>query len=225
MNKTYRSSIDSPTAKRQRTDVDKTFDPDIRCIALLQSRPGEQCSRKAIDMASGCCGVHLRHHDRKLFSPTQKEDCCICLGAMKYKTRIPAFVREIIPDDEPIQGRGLFKTSCNHVFHSKCIRRWMVTHKNLTCPMCRQPILADLQHFTSIPFHVKLFLIYNHFPPPQPAYMFPSHLHSLLNMPSVAQAINLTDDKRAILMDVSFNCLFANIFFRVVRLNPGLFEE
>jgi hypothetical protein len=43
-------------------------------------------------------------------------------------------------------------------------------------------------------------------------------------MPSVARALDLDDEKRAILIDVSFNCLFANIFFRVIRLNPGLFE-
>lgn len=224
MSKIYRSDLDSPSAKRQRTDVDKTFDPEMRCIALLQSRPGEQCSRKAVDVTSGCCGVH-HGTNRTLFSPTKHEDCCICLGSMKYKVRVPGYVREIIPEDEPIKGRGLFKTSCNHVFHAKCMRRWMVTHKHLTCPMCRQPIIADLQRFDSIPLHVKLFLIYNHFPPPQPAYMFPSHLCSLLSMPSVARALDLDDEKRAILIDVSFNCLFANIFFRVIRLNPGLFVE
>ena len=29
-----------------------------------------------------------------------------------------------------------FKTTCNHVFHAKCLKRWY--KNNTSCPMCRQ---------------------------------------------------------------------------------------
>lgn len=213
-------SLEPPSPKRARTG-NGGCSPDIQCIALLQSNPQKRCSRAAVDVISGYCGVHRRQTDRQLFQ-THTEDCAICLGAMKYKTRIPSYTTQLIPSNDPIHGRGVVRTNCTHIFHTRCLRRWMVCHNNLTCPMCRASILVDLKEFDSICYHQKLSMIYHHFPPPTPAYMFPSHLSSLLMMPSVVQALEMTDEQRAILIDIAFNCMFSSIFFRILRLNPDL---
>lgn len=45
-------------------------------------------------------------------------ECSICLGKIKEKS--------------------YFKTACNHVFHHKCIMKWLVNKS--TCPCCRENI-------------------------------------------------------------------------------------
>lgn len=214
-------SLEPPSPKRVKLSGEEMEGGSMQCIALLQSDPQKRCSRSAVDAMTGYCGVHRRQGNRQLWQ-THTDDCAICLGAMKYKTRIPSHMTEILPSDEPIRGRGVVRTTCTHIFHTRCLKRWMVGHNNLTCPMCRSSIMVDLKDFDSICYHQKLSMIYNHFPPPSPAYMFPSHLSSLLMMPSVVQALGMNDEQRAILIDIAFNCMFSSIFFRVLRLNPDL---
>ncbi|KAI8006459.1 putative E3 ubiquitin-protein ligase ATL44 [Camellia lanceoleosa] len=33
--------------------------------------------------------------------------------------------------------------SCDHSFHPKCIRRWLVKNQNQTCPLCRCPVACS----------------------------------------------------------------------------------
>lgn len=67
--------------------------------------------------------VHLRISELQLASADQllqhKEDvCCICY-------------QDLTPGDTRV-------TSCGHLFHSACLRRWMFVQE--TCPMCHQKI-------------------------------------------------------------------------------------
>lgn len=47
-------------------------------------------------------------------------ECCICLSPMREE---------------------IFKTECNHSFHTDCIMQWLNT--NDTCPICRGNILSS----------------------------------------------------------------------------------
>jgi hypothetical protein len=193
-----------------------------QCIAFLRSDPHTRCCRHATDTASGCCGVHSRQTSRHLFQ-AHEDDCAICLNTMKYKTRIPASTMDVIPLKETTaQGRGIIQTDCTHIFHTRCLKRWMICHNNLTCPMCRASIMTDLKVFDDIPYYKKLAILYCHFPPPNLGYMFPSHLSSMLMMPSVIRALGLSEEHRAILIDIAFNCVFSGIFFRVLRQNKDI---
>lgn len=31
-----------------------------------------------------------------------------------------------------------YKTTCDHLFHYNCIKKWFITNKNITCPYCRK---------------------------------------------------------------------------------------
>lgn len=57
----------------------------------------------------------------------QKEECMICLAPFGHE-----------PDNVEIKTTGLFRTPCNHRFHKKCLKDWMIQKHQ--CPMCRQVI-------------------------------------------------------------------------------------
>ena len=38
------------------------------------------------------------------------------------------------------ERKPIVKTSCDHLFHRGCLKKWMITSSNLTCPVCRSPI-------------------------------------------------------------------------------------
>lgn len=46
--------------------------------------------------------------------------------------------------DNVYNDQSKFKTTCSHVFHYKCIRRWCSS--NNCCPMCRTENIFDLQN-------------------------------------------------------------------------------
>ena len=54
----------------------------------------------------------------KFHAPKDFPDCPICYEAVSANTQI--------------------KTSCNHVFHHKCLQRWTCDHNS--CPLCRADI-------------------------------------------------------------------------------------
>ena len=57
----------------------------------------------------------------------EKDTCCsICLVCLDAEQEEEKEIVEIV------------RTNCGHVFHSKCLAKW-VPH-NTTCPMCRQSI-------------------------------------------------------------------------------------
>jgi len=55
----------------------------------------------------------------KLESSIKEENCSICLGRLNKNMKV-------------------VKTSCNHVFHSKCLKKWIID--NQKCPLCRKNI-------------------------------------------------------------------------------------
>jgi hypothetical protein len=58
----------------------------------------------------------------------EKDTCCsICLVCLDVEQEEEKEIVEIV------------RTKCGHVFHSKCLAKW-VPH-NTTCPMCRQSII------------------------------------------------------------------------------------
>jgi hypothetical protein len=215
------SDCSSCDVRSSTASIESKVDSNRQCIAYLRSHPDRRCMRMAI--ASGYCGVHKRHSDRQLFQ-SNVDDCSVCLGVMRYKTRIPSCTTQVIPPDDPIQGKGILRTTCGHTYHTRCLKRWMVHHNNLTCPMCRASIMVDMGQLTGIPYYKRLCLIYEHFPPPRMAYTFPTHLSSMLNMPSVIRALGMSEEQRAIVVDIAWNTMFSEIFFRVLRLNRGLLE-
>ena len=52
-----------------------------------------------------------------------KDDCCICY--------------------EPMGKRKLIQLECEHVYHSKCLKKW--SKKKMECPMDRKPF-----HFSTL---------------------------------------------------------------------------
>lgn len=82
----------------------------------------EECSHK-------CC-AQVKHDQRR------------CKYAGRYtwegrpycKLHLP--VEECAVCYEAITNRSLIKLNCSHIFHAKCLKKW-VNSDHLTCPMCR----------------------------------------------------------------------------------------
>ena len=63
-----------------------------------------------------CCGVHIKQYKYyKILC-----DCSICFE--------PCILKEDVTH-----------LSCNHYFHTSCIKKWKLQKRN-TCPLCRKPI-------------------------------------------------------------------------------------
>lgn len=73
------------------------------------TRKGACCTRKC-RVGNTVCWQHL---------PVSKHECAICLEAVGYHKK--------------------FKLECNHVFHKRCLARW-VRKDGESCPLCRSTI-------------------------------------------------------------------------------------
>ncbi len=62
---------------------------------------------------NGLCGVHSN----------SEGDCPVCYDSMRKNNSI--------------------KLECGHVFHKKCMRKWLSSSKR-TCPLCRDNITSDV---------------------------------------------------------------------------------
>ena len=63
-------------------------------------------------------------------------DCAICLDVIQCKVSMKN--KCILPRRSKIPTKLL---TCNHAFHSKCIKKWWYVGTNWsTCPCCRTPI-------------------------------------------------------------------------------------
>ena len=77
-----------------------------------------------------CCGIHMnmKRKDDLIQSLDVTIDCSICMCNIEHKT----------------SRSTLFITKpCNHVFHKKCIEKWVQTSFNKTCPLCRTEIVNN----------------------------------------------------------------------------------
>lgn len=65
----------------------------------------------------------------ELIAKNEHAECAICLTDLK---------------DSPMESALV--TSCNHVFHEKCLLDWLVKHEN--CPICRETVIhPDANYF------------------------------------------------------------------------------
>ena len=61
------------------------------------------------------------------------ENCPICISPIRY------FKDKIISNKKQyFQSKLIFKTMCNHIFHTSCITEWIETSN--TCPICRKEL-------------------------------------------------------------------------------------
>jgi hypothetical protein len=68
-------------------------------------------------------------------------------------------------------------------------------------------------------------MIYQHFPPPEPGYLFPSHLFRILMLPSVRDGLRLDSSTCGLLVDIAFQCLVDEYFFEILRENQELIQS
>lgn len=52
------------------------------------------------------------------------KDCVVCLCKLK-------------------RGQKVRKLACTHVFHQACLDEWLFDHYNMTCPLCRSPLVSE----------------------------------------------------------------------------------
>lgn len=93
------------------------------CCAI--KKDGVQCGLKATcegDMCKRHFNIQKKKTEQTAFEETNTE-CPICYEVITAKTRDV--------------------TSCNHMFHKKCLSMWLAAHD--TCPCCREPILPPLE--------------------------------------------------------------------------------
>lgn len=74
------------------------------------------------------CGIHNKAHDIELANSLASSnnimhECTICLSS-----------------DDIVKT----KLQCNHMFHKHCILHWIKSQKEKTCPLCREPIMIEL---------------------------------------------------------------------------------
>ena len=58
-------------------------------------------------------------------------DCAICLEATSFRKETNFF--------KPRYSNDVL-LKCKHVYHKKCIKKWIIHGNDLTCPCCRQSI-------------------------------------------------------------------------------------
>lgn len=47
---------------------------------------------------------------------------------------------------EPFKIHSTVKTPCGHLFHNRCIQRWITESSNMSCPMCRENLYNKSQN-------------------------------------------------------------------------------
>ncbi|KAL5726589.1 RING-type E3 ubiquitin transferase [Ranunculus cassubicifolius] len=55
---------------------------------------------------------------------SSSDDCIVCLCRLR-------------------EGEQVRKLACRHVFHKSCLDGWLYDHYNLTCPLCRSPLVSE----------------------------------------------------------------------------------
>ncbi|KAI4378591.1 hypothetical protein MLD38_016051 [Melastoma candidum] len=85
-------------------------EPSESYMYLLRSQTKTACF-------DGLC----RDHSEPLDACGRVQDCSVCLTEFTSQCKIN-------------------KLPCGHIFHGKCLEKWMV-YWNITCPLCRSPLL------------------------------------------------------------------------------------
>ena len=60
-------------------------------------------------------------------------ECCMCLGHGKLEV-----VKQAIRNTAKVNRKKYMVTPCNHLFHPKCLRLWMM--RKLKCPICEKKL-------------------------------------------------------------------------------------
>ena len=90
---------------------------NLRCLG--KTKKGKDCNNMGIYKTNNATAMFCRHH-----VPKNEEKCVICLCELYDEYMIP----------------------CGHLFHSKCILKWMKRHNS--CPICRKDILTNVRTTT-----------------------------------------------------------------------------
>jgi len=89
----------------------------------------ENCSEisDVLAMSSDICSEHVLNalHHFTSIKNADLESCVICKVDFARCN---------------LKKRPIVKTSCDHVFHRECLKKWMVASDNLTCPLCRSRV-------------------------------------------------------------------------------------
>ena len=74
-------------------------------------------------------------YDRKIVDFTK----CIHAEPMKYQQSLDIFEQQVcmICLEQFTEQENITKMSCNHLYHTSCIRIWV--KQKLCCPICSQP--------------------------------------------------------------------------------------
>jgi len=91
----------------------------------------ENCSEisDVLSMSPTSCSEHVlntMHFFKSLPASYIGTSCVICNVDFTSRTNL--------------KKRPIVKTSCNHVFHRECLKKWMIASDNLTCPLCRSRV-------------------------------------------------------------------------------------
>lgn len=165
--------------------------PSATCEA--RTAKGTGCTYRARGGASDgrrLCGVHLR------CSVGVLTECPICLDGIETR-------------------RSGTTLSCNHTFHTRCLRPWFRT-RPLTCPMCRAMCLEGMALLGGNRMAPKLQALVRTVPPP-PRSFFPAYILAQLESAVVREALGCDKSVIELLVDVACECFTKNNFFTKIR--------
>ena len=109
--------------------------------------------------------------------------------------------------------RASTQLSCAHVFHTRCLRRWVRRGGPVTCPLCRARCI-DAAALAGPSAWDRLHAVTRTLPPP-PGAFFPSYMTALLERPEVVAVVG--HDLAPLLADVAGVSFTREAFFWRVR--------
>ncbi|KAF9591859.1 hypothetical protein IFM89_008905 [Coptis chinensis] len=76
------------------------------------------------EQSNNMSGVFCYKSEDRVAESTYSDNCVVCLCRLK-------------------DGEQVRSLACRHVFHKTCLDGWVFDHLNVTCPLCRSPLVSE----------------------------------------------------------------------------------